>query len=57
MAPEVGRWLLLSAPRSDSPTVTVPASASSTAPARCSSVDFPEPDGPVTATNWPGPAV
>src|SRR5438046_4038563 len=38
---------------SRSSTVTVPAPARSIAPTMCSSVDFPEPLGPVTATVVP----
>ncbi len=43
-----------SAVTSRSPTRIVPASARSIAPITWSSVDFPEPDGPVTATTCPG---
>ena len=42
-------------PASDWPPIsTVPASGRSSAPSRCSSVDFPEPEGPTIATSSPG---
>ena len=41
--------------RSASPTNTCPDVASSSAARQCISVDFPEPDGPMIAVNWPGP--
>ena len=36
------------------PTRTRPALGASSAPARCSRVDLPQPDGPITATSSPG---
>src|SRR6185503_1593085 len=39
-----------SAPRSAPPTVTLPAVGRSSPPSRWSSVDFPDPDAPTTAT-------
>src|SRR5690625_7944242 len=43
--------LVMSAP----PSRTVPSSTLSSPEAQCSRVDFPEPEGPDTATNSPGP--
>src|SRR5690625_2323186 len=43
--------LVMSAP----PSRTVPSSTLSSPEAQCSRVDFPDPEGPVTATNSPGP--
>jgi hypothetical protein len=45
--------LVLSRDRSVPGMVTVPLSAVSSAAAQCMSVDFPEPDGPITAVNAP----
>src|SRR5205814_1836294 len=39
------------------PTRTVPPSGVSKPPMMCASVDLPDPDGPVTATNSPAPMV
>src|SRR5271167_1227365 len=36
------------------PILTSPALGRSNRPARCSSVDFPAPDGATSATDWPG---
>src|ERR1700722_7388116 len=36
------------------PIRTSPASGRSNSPARCRSVDFPAPDGAMSATDWPG---
>src|SRR5271169_2573904 len=36
------------------PILTSPASGRSNRPARCRSVDFPAPDGAISATDWPG---
>src|SRR5271156_3521177 len=36
------------------PILTSPASGRSSRPARCKSVDFPAPDGAISATDWPG---
>src|SRR5277367_5995912 len=36
------------------PILTSPASGRSKRPARCRSVDFPAPDGAISATDWPG---
>src|SRR5580704_2612773 len=36
------------------PILTSPASGRSKRPARCRSVDLPAPDGPMSATDWPG---
>ena len=35
------------------PILTSPASGRSSRPARCRSVDFPAPDGAISATDWP----
>ena len=48
------RSLSPSVVRSASPTNTRPEVAASNAARQCISVDFPDPDGPMIAVNWPG---